>query len=290
MTTRKPIFAASLALALSLASLPALALEVLLTNDDGFDAPGIEALRAALVREGHDVTLFAPSSNRSGSSASLTLSDPIRVRRVAPKVFSVDASPASTVILGTARFVRDPDLIVSGINNGANIGPSTTISGTVGATIAAISQIRAPTPAIAVSTDLPGGDDPRSARNLQHFRRVADFTARLVRRFVRDGRVVGLEGGEALNVNYPPLAPAAVRGVRVAVQGQTLLFAPSFEQVSPGVFRSNARPVRPTRDVPRSDSVLFYRGFVTVVPIDGDYTADADVFPRVGGRLTALRP
>ena len=281
---RKPLLlAASLVLALA-ASLPAAALEILLTNDDGFDAPGIRALRAALVGDGHDVTLFAPSTNCSGSSASLTFTE-IRVQQVAPKVFSVDASPASTVILGTARFVREPDLIVSGINSGANIGPSTTISGTVGATIAAISQIRMPTPALAVSTDL-FNDDPRSDANLRHFRRVADFTARLVRHRA-GGRA---KGGRGAQHQLP--AAAAHRGEGRAPGGARPRAAvpASYEQVRPGVFVSNASPVRPARDVARSDSVLFYRGFVTIVPIDGDYTADADVFPRIAERLTALRP
>jgi hypothetical protein len=93
-----------------------------------------------------------------------------------------------------------------------------------------------------------------------------------------------------VNVNYPPLTPAFGQGVRLAVQGRTLLFLPSYEEPSPGVFQSTARPVRPTRDVPGFDSIPFCQGFATVVPIDGDYTAATNLNPRLLGRIVGLRP
>ena len=267
------------------------ALEILLTNDDGFDAPGIQALATALKKTGNDVTVFAPNSNRSGSSASLTFT-PITVKRTAAKVYSVDASPASTVILGASESVKGikkPDLIVSGINAGANIGPSTPISGTVGATIAAILELKQPIPAIAFSTDLVDRDQ-NSAANRKHFADVAAFAARLVGVVNGGTRVVGLRPGLALNVNYPALAPNAVKGVRLAAQGLAVLFPPSFEQIKPGIYVSTARPIEPKRDVPLSDTLLFFKGYVTVVPIDGDYTVSRRLRGDVMRRMGNVRP
>lgn len=276
---------------LTLLTPPALALDILLTNDDGFDAPGITALRAALERGGHDVTVVAPSSNRSGSSASLTLGAPIEVERIERDLFSVDASPASSVILGVSTLLRnEPDLVVSGINTGSNIGPSTPISGTVGAAIAAIAELNRPIPAIAVSTDLVSDGEPTNAANRRHFADVADFTARLVDRLSNRNRVTGIERGLGLNVNYPGLAPRQVEGVRVAVQGKAVLFPPAFEETSPGTYVSTARPTPPRRDVPHSDTIFFYRGFITIVPIDADYTAHDGVRRSLARSVAGLQP
>lgn len=256
---------------------PAAALNILLTNDDGFDAPGIQALRTALERGNrYNVTVFAPSGNRTGASASLTFS-PIRVEQIEDDVFSVDATPASTVILGVSEFLTGgnrPDLVISGTNSGANIGPSTVISGTVGATIAAITELDRPIPAIAFSADLLEPEqEPDSAANRRQFRNVANFARRLVDQLASSGRVIGLAPGFALNVNYPGVAPEQIRGVRLAVQGRAPLFPPSYEEIEPNVFQSTAGPVPPARDVPGSDIIFFYRNFITIVPIDGDYTA-----------------
>ena len=267
------------------------ALDILLTNDDGFDAPGIQALAAALRRAGNDVTVFAPSSNRSGSSASLTFA-PITVKRTAPEVYAVDASPASTVTLGASESVegiKRPDLIVSGINAGANIGPSTPTSGTIGATIAAILELRKPIPAIAFSTDLVEPDQT-SAANKKNSNDVAAFAARLVGVLNGGNKVLGLRPGLALNVNYPALAPNAVKGVRLAAQGLAVLFPPSFEETKPGTYVSTARPVEPKRDVPLSDTLLFYKGYITIVPIDGDYTTFQALRGDTFKRMSHVRP
>jgi 5'/3'-nucleotidase SurE len=204
----------------------------------------------------------------------------------------VAGSPATTVILGvTGIFGADspPDLIVSGTNEGANLGPATPISGTVGATIAAIQTLAEPIPAIAVSTNLIAAEEePDSPANTEHFRQVGDFVARLVERLQRGGCGCGnelLPGGIALNVNYPPLAPEEVKGVKLRVQGQAPFFAISFQPVAPGLFAPGFGPVDPENDVPRSDTKAFNEGYITIVPIDGDYTADQG---RLRWRLRGL--
>jgi 5'-nucleotidase len=172
---------------------PANALNILLSNDDGYNAPGIVALKDALVKDGHKVTIVAPSSNRSGSSTALTFG-PFEVIKISSDVYSLDSTPANTVKFGVfiLKGADRPDLIVSGINSGANIGPSTVVSGTVGNVIAGIEEIDAPIPGIAFSTNLVD-PDVTSKPNQRHFCRVAAFAAKLVHRFTRTGEVKGLE-------------------------------------------------------------------------------------------------
>lgn len=252
-------------------------LRILLTNDDGVDSPGIQALRSAFAAAGHRVTVVAPAANVSGSSAMVTLAA-VPVEQREADVYAVEGSPATTVLLGISALfdaATPPDLVVSGINNGANLGPATPISGTVGATIAAIQGLEPPIPAIAVSTNLlVDSETPNSAANTTHFANVAAFTARLIERLQdAPGSQNLLPPGIALNVNYPPLAPEAIAGVRTAVQGQASFFRIGYVEAAPGIFAPSFEPIEPENDVPRSDTTLFNQGYITVVPIDGDYTA-----------------
>lgn len=283
---RRTLIAASFGMATLLAT-PAFALNILLTNDDGYNAPGIEAMDSALRSAGFNVIRFAPSSNRSGSSTSLTFT-PVKVVKIARQVYSADASPAGTVILGTTVFAPHTDLIVSGINSGANIGPSTVVSGTVGATIAGITQLKKPIPGIAFSTDLLDSD-PASAGNRRHFADVAAFGVRLIKRVTTRDAVTGIGNRQTLNVNYPALAPRQVKGVQVNVQGVSVLFPPAFVQDADGNYVSAARPVQPAHDVPGSDTLAFYDGYATVVPLNGDYTAYARR-PALRRSLIGLQP
>jgi 5'/3'-nucleotidase SurE len=167
-------------------------LRILLTDDDGYRAGGIRAVRAALVRAGYDVTTVAPDGNRSGSGAETsgkrTLQD-----TGDPGVRSVAGTPADAVLAGLAALRaagRPPDLVVSGTNLGRNTGPGITESGTVGA---AVTAAHAGLPAIAVSTD--------RARDEADCASTAAFVTRLVGRLAtpRPPFAPGL----ALNVNHP---------------------------------------------------------------------------------------
>jgi 5'/3'-nucleotidase SurE len=273
-----------------LASQPAAALNILLSNDDGFDAPGIEALASVLKKDGHTVTVVAPSGNRSGSSAAITFV-PFLVEKKGARVYSVDGTPATSTMFGLAHILKTaPDLVVSGINEGANIGNATVISGTVGNAVVAITQLPEPIPAIAVSTNLVDDADPDSKANREHYEDVAEFVAKLVARLTRNGKLYGLTPGLGLNVNYPALAPNEVKGVRIAVQGRAPLFTWGFAEVGEGTFTFSASAPPDVKDVPNSDATLFREGFVTVVPIDGDYTADLADRKRIAALLKTLRP
>ena len=302
----------ALAFVLSLAT-ASNALVIAISNDDGWASPGIQALRAALEGAGHTVTLAAPLDEQSGSSAAVNLVSDLVVTKESGNEYSValaggteGAEPATSALIaiGIAKEANGgspPDLLVSGINSGANIGAATQISGTVGATIVSIANgLNGSVPAIGISTDEPcdeddppGGDLPACvAANAVHYANVASFLADFVAHLETKPGVLSSEPGilppgVALNINYPPLAPEDVLGVSINRQGRLLViggtplavdivcFACAFIPVgasSPGGI--GGAGFDPTPDVPGSDATAFVQGYITVVPIEADYTAD----------------
>lgn len=232
-----------------LAAAPATALDIALTNDDGWDAPGIQAVKVALVAAGHTVSLAAPLDQQSGSSAAIDIrSDLVVVKQrddAGANEFSVakaggtqGAEPATSGLIAIDISQQltgtPPDLLVSGTNAGANIGASTQISGTVGAAIAAIAHsLNGQVPAIAISTDEPcnendppGGDLPACvAANAAHYDDVAAFLVAFIAHLEsKPGALANeprlLPSGVALNINYPPLPPEEIQGVSLNTQGR----------------------------------------------------------------------
>jgi 5'/3'-nucleotidase SurE len=253
-------------------------LDILLSNDDGFDKPGIVALQQALSQAQHRVVLAAPAKNASGSSASITFA-PVAVEQVAANTYAISASPATSVVLAvSALYPPDspPDLLISGINKGANLGPATGISGTVGATTAAIEVIDPPIAAIAISTD-PLGPNFSEAENTEHLQRISAFIVNLVGRLSQERCKSGLllPQGLALNINYPPLPSAEIKGIVIREQGQAPYFKISYK---PSKDDANVYlPVFQTqvveKDIAQSDTLAYHRGYITIVPLDGDYTS-----------------
>lgn len=269
---------------------PALSLDILLTNDDGFEAIGIQTLAAALREAGHDVTVVAPFGERSGSSAAINLVpvSPVQVGAQDFALVALDeaidiedrvplpATPATCVIFGLSVTLggEEPDLVVSGTNVGANVGTATPFSGTVGG---ATASLAGGIPSIAFSSDGPDvpEDDPAFAA---HFANVADFAVELIAALeMKPGALANEPGllppGLALNVNYPTVAPEDVAGVRLTVQGQASSASIVFIEVAPGVFIPSLGPGEGGDDVRDSDTDALAAGFVTVTPIDNDKTA-----------------
>jgi len=185
-------------------------LNILLTNDDGVRTVGIQAMHRALAEAGHNVKRIAPNKNYSGTGASITFRgvtvDDLSSREF-PHVYAVGGSPATSVILGaTAIFRPDEalDLIVSGINDGPNIGPAPTASGTVGAVLTGLNMIHPAVPGIAISTR-PVVDDEQSKEYREHFANVAAFVSRIV-------GVIGCDDPSLLNTNHTPeVATVSIR-------------------------------------------------------------------------------
>ncbi|GAB3094049.1 5'/3'-nucleotidase SurE [Pseudomaricurvus hydrocarbonicus] len=244
----------------------------MLTNDDGFQHPWIRMLQSELVKAGHQVTIVAPEVNQSGQSAALTLSA-IRggseaIKNPSPDIYSVQGSPATATILGVKEVMTErPQLIISGINEGANIGVISAFSGTVGATIAALHLLGEPIPAIAISGNLiDKTGEPNSDANIQHARDISQFMVRLVAGLERatvDGTRI-LPPGIALNVNYPSITADQIKGVGVYQHGR---------DIGVNFTGKGALPVSVTESTNLQDTTFLQEGFITIVPIDGDYTA-----------------
>ena len=253
------------------------ALNILLTNDDGVMTAGIQEMHRALMDAGHNVRRIAPSRNFSGSGASLTLRG-ITVENLSsnefPDVYAVSGSPATSVILG-ATAIYQPDeplnLIVSGINDGPNIGPAATVSGTVGAVLAGLNLLHPSVPGIAISTS-PVNEDSQSLAYRQHFANVARFVARIVGVIGCDDSSL-LSSKQALHVNYPPLAPDDIKGVRLAEQGHLVARRVAYGRNEEGKY--DIRVLSKAAAASESaDTTFFNNGFITIVPIDGEYTAN----------------
>lgn len=178
-------------------------MRILLSNDDGCTAPGLRCLHE-LLRAQHEVTVVAPDRNRSGASNSLTLLNPIRTQKHADGVIGVDGTPTDCVHLAlTCLLTEAPDMVVSGINAGANLGDDTLYSGTVAA---AMEGRHLGHPAIAVSC---------ASHTPQHYETAARVTLHLIEHLRREP----LPGDIILNVNVPDVPWEQLQGYEVTRLG-----------------------------------------------------------------------
>jgi len=240
---------------------------ILITNDDGYDAPGLARLAAAMGEVGR-VIVVAPDREQSASSHSLTLERPLRVRKVALDRYRVDGTPTDCVHLAVDALTggRLPDLVVSGINRGLNIGDDVTYSGTVAG---AIEGTLLHVPAIAFSA-AEGEDEPTrlDAANA--------FAARLGREVLDRG----LPRGVLLNVNFPAGTP---RGVRVTRQGTRTYRATSLERLDPAgrpYYWIAGIDMTPTGEAD-GDHAAIAAGFISVSPLRTNMT-DESALDRLG--------
>ena len=183
-------------------------MRILLSNDDGYSAPGLESLARALSGIA-DITVVAPERERSGASNSLTLDRPLSLKRAANGFYYVNGTPSDCVHLAvTGMLDHLPDMVVSGVNRGANMGDDTLYSGTVAA---ATEGFLLGVPALAVSMSVQQGI---------HFDTAARMARQIVERFQRD-RLVG-PGGEPLllNLNVPDIPYEQLKGLRVTRLGK----------------------------------------------------------------------
>ncbi len=185
-------------------------MKILLTNDDGIYAEGLWAMQRALSRR-HDVSVVAPDTERSAIGHSITLHNPLRISKVKTNGgwgYAVNGTPADCIKLAVLEILETPpDLVVSGINPGSNVGINLNYSGTVSAAKeAAIMGV----PAVAVSKDPPCRHE---------YGMAADFVASLVTQIVERG----LPAATFLNVNVPGCAPEEIAGVRITRQATTPL-------------------------------------------------------------------
>ena len=176
---------------------------ILVTNDDGIQAPGLKCLEASLGAVG-EVTVVAPDKEMSASSQSISTHTPLRVRQLEERHYAVSGTPADTVIIALYHLLPEkPDLVVSGINPGGNLGEAVVYSGTVAA---AMEGALHGVPSLAISL---------ATRKHLDFSSAAPFAARLAAKVLEEG----LPEGIMLNVNVPR---GEVRGVRLTRQSQKI--------------------------------------------------------------------
>jgi 5'-nucleotidase len=232
---------------------------ILLSNDDGVYAPGLAALAAAFPRD--EVWVVAPDREQSASSHSISLHRPLRVVEVAPQRYAVDGTPTDAVYMGLNLVLRDrrPDVVLSGINHGTNLGNDVLYSGTVAA---AMEGALLGYPAIAVSLAAPKPTD---------FEHAAAFAAALAR------KVIATRPGAPmlLNVNVPP---GPVKGYRFVRLGKRTYGNEVVENVDPRgrkyYWIGGERPTN--EDIPQSDcNCIFQEGLVSVTPLHLDWSDDA---------------
>ena len=185
-------------------------MRILLTNDDGVNASGLKLLERIAARLSDDVWIVAPTEEQSGTGHSLTLTKPVRLRKLGERRFCVAGTPTDSVMMGLAHILKDspPDLILSGINRGANLAEDVTYSGTCSA---AMEGALAGIPSIALSQAYAkegmGDTVPFAAAEAWAERVLAPLIA------------TPMAPRTLVNVNFPALAPDAVKGIRVCRQG-----------------------------------------------------------------------
>ena len=239
-------------------------LKILLTNDDGFDANGLQVMQAALAAAGHQVTVVAPATNMSATGMSMT-SGVIKFERKSEGVWAVYGTPADSAVIGVVHILRDapPDLVVSGTNAGQNLASSANISGTVSAAIAAS---RYGIPAIATSA----GTGPNAGAAYATAAALATrIIAALSANRTADGRL--LPDRYVINLNVPAIPPGELRGVRWAPLSQQVSYARVYSETgNSNEVRSQLRAVTSAGSETDTDLALFLQGYVTLTLLDGD--------------------
>lgn len=240
-------------------------MRILVTNDDGIDAPGLKALRQIAAELSDDVWVSAPEVNNSGSGHSLSLREPLRIRRIEERVLAVRGTPTDSVIMGVHYLMdgRKPDLVLSGVNRGANMAEDVTYSGTIaGAFEGTLLGIRS----IALSQAFGlEGKVPRLETAVAHAPALIT-------------KLIGFDWptGVLMNVNFPDRAPDAVAGTVATTQGRR----------DPGLLSIDARrdtwgepyfwlayDRRRSSTTAGTDLDAVYNGFISVTPLSMNLTA-----------------
>jgi len=233
-------------------------MHILLSNDDGYFSQGLTVLAEVLSALG-TVTVVAPDAERSGASNSLTLDRPLMVRRAPNGFYRVNGTPTDCVHMAVTGLLDvSPDIIVSGINHGANMGDDTIYSGTVAA---ATEGYLLGIPSIAVSL---------VTRDSHHFETAAEVVATLVRRIQKNP----LKQATLLNVNVPDVPQGALKGMKVTRLGRRHKAEPVIKTINPrGETVYWVGAAGPAADAGEgTDFGAVATGFVSITPLQVDLT------------------
>ena len=260
-------------------------MRILITNDDGITAPGLEvaeAIAAEIAGADGEIWVVAPAFEQSGVSHCVSYIRPMRIEHLAERRYAVEGSPADCVLAGLNEILAKspPDLVLSGVNRGHNVAEDTLYSGTVGGAMEAALQ---GIPAIALSQfmgpETDDLDDPFDA--------ARRHGAAIVRALLDKGRWDGGDYRYFYNVNFPPISGAKVRGHKVAAQGyRTDTFFGVEPHVSPSgrkfLWITGGPQHKPT--APGTDVAVNLEGYISVTPMRADLTAH-DILSDLEARL-----
>jgi 5'-nucleotidase len=229
---------------------------IVITNDDGISAPGLRALVTGLDGLG-TISVVAPSRERSAAAQSLTLRQPIYCDQIAEREWSVEGTPADAMIIAMhTLFPERPDLVISGINRGGNLGENIYYSGTVGAAMeAAINHV----PAIAISLSQRGREF--------NYEPAAQFARRLAPLVLKEG----MPAGVLLNVNVPKKWTGEVRFTRQSSKITRNLLQPGEDPRGRKYYWLHEQEIKDEIG-PETDYAAIFDGAISITPLELDHT------------------
>ncbi len=235
---------------------------VLVSNDDGINATGLNLLLDVLAPLVREVWVVAPETEQSATSHSLTLRRPLRIRSLAPRRFAIDGTPTDCVLMGINEIMKEtpPDLVVSGVNRGGNLGEDVTYSGTVAA---AMEGTLLGVPSMALSQVYKDGHPVKWGT-------AKKWTARVIKRLMKEGWPEGV----LMNVNFPNVTAGSVIGIEVTRQGRRKIGSDMAHGTDPRgepYFWIGAQR-REERYRPGTDLEAIGRGAISVTPLTMDLT------------------
>lgn len=242
-------------------------MHILISNDDGFQAPGILVLAEALKSQHHTVTIVAPKEDKSGCAMGLSLRRSIAVEKIAEQHFVVDGTPADCVYIGLNNLVSGPvDLVISGINNGTNLADDILYSGTFAA---AMEARRMAMPSIALSI---------TERNVQHYETAAYIAVQMSNALPS---LMYRSLLAVLNVNVPDVPVADLRGFKATVLGEREApLSPIKTSQSGDIGQFDLGPAGQFRRVKRKHTQDFEaveQGFASITPLSSRFEDSAYV-------------
>ncbi len=250
-------------------------MRILLTNDDGIFAPGLEVLERIARQFSDDVWICAPAEEQSGAGHSLTLGRPVRLRRHSERRFSVSGTPTDSVMMALRKVMPGkPDLILSGVNRGANLGDDVTYSGTVSAAVeGALAGIRSIALSQVYEKEGMGDAVPFAAAEAWGARAIAP----LLDAPFADRTLV--------NINFPPIAAEAVQGIRVVRQGfHDYARGSVVEGTDPRGYQYFWFGLHGIEHTPghQTDLEAIQDGYISVTPLQLDLTHNASLAELAG--------
>ncbi|MCP3818493.1 5'/3'-nucleotidase SurE [Streptomyces sp. A3M-1-3] len=285
-----PALAGTVPAAASPQTTPAGPLRILLTNDDGYNAPGIRKVFEHLTAAGHDVTIVAPLTNQSGTGTKMLSGTTIAVKHPEPKVWAVDGTPGDSVMFGLSEVFEGqaPDLVVSGTNFGPNVAGLANHSGTVGGAIAALES---GVPAIAVSTGGFAAPDPVATVNAM--RPTADFVVKLIDRLQarsKSGQL--LPEGVGLNINHPVIGAdgkGTADGTSTTFQDPQAPLVPDFTDSGDGTWKVGVK-FAPQPAAKGGDVEAVSADRIAISPMAANWNTGPADFAKTRALLAGLRP